>query len=552
MPESSEVSKAIYAEQLRLLYAALPLSIIATLFNAIILVLVMWPVVEQRYLLIWLTVMVIVMAIRGAILSGYKRRRNDNEIRQWGELFLFGTVSAALVWTCAIVFLFPTEHEYQFFLGFVIGGMTAGAVTSLSYQRTSFLSYMPLLLVPLAMRFFLEGETIQVAMATMVIAFMAVTMTASARIHRDTRQNIALRFEATSMQKALRQSEGKYQHIFESVPLGIAHFNDSGQILDSNHDFGELAGKHNHSLADWNLVKDSPDSYFSEAVASALREGAARYEGKASAIGGNDNTEIRVYLGAVKDEDEVHEGVAIVQDITEEKRLDKAKNEFVSSVSHELRTPLTSIIAVLGLLEGGQLGDLRDDTKEMLELAGRNSKRLLSLINDLLDMGRIEAGELALDMKVCPVMPLLKKAVEEMYPFAQQHEINLGLECDSMQQCIRVDEGRYSQTLLNLLSNAIKFSPAGSEVKVNAVIHKGNVRISVTDSGPGIPDEFQAQLFKRFTQYDASDTKSAGGSGLGLNISSELVSLMGGSLAYKTAQGKGSTFYIDFPEVDCG
>lgn len=551
MGESPEVSKAIYAEQLKLLYAGLPVSIIATLINSVIVLLVMWPVLDHSHLFIWLAIMTLVLLMRAGFLVGYRRRHNDSGLNHWSKLFIVGAIATAFVWMSFTLFLFPTKIEYQVFLCLVLAGTTAGAVTSLSFQRKSFLPYMVMLLIPLAIRFLLEGETIQLAMAAMVIAYMVFNLSASSRIYRDTRQNIALRFESTHMQKALRQSEGKYQHIFESVPLAIAHFNDAGRILDSNAEFAELAGKNSQTISKWNLIKDSPDEAFSKAVAAALRRGIARYEGNASVIGGSDEVEIRVHLGAVKSDEEAREGVAIIEDLTEDKRLEKAKNEFVSSVSHELRTPLTSIFAVLKLIQAGQLGDIKDEAGEMVEIAVRNSERLSSLINDLLDMGRIEAGELYLQAKTCSVMPVLKRAVEEMSPFAQQQNIDLQLQVSSMDYCINVDEGRYTQTLINLLSNAIKFSPAGTAVVVNAVLHDGKVRVSIKDSGPGIPEEFQPELFKRFTQYDASDTKSAGGSGLGLNISYGLVSLMGGALSYETSQADGTSFYIDFPLVEC-
>jgi PAS domain S-box-containing protein len=551
MSESPEVSKAIYAEQLKLLYAGLPLSIIATLINSVILLLVMWSVLDHSHLLVWLAMMSFVLLTRAGFMVGYKRRQNDYGLNHWSKLFIVGAIATAFVWMSFTLFLFPTKIEYQVFLCLVLAGTTAGAVTSLSYQRVSFLPYMAMLLIPLAIRFLLEGETIQLAMAAMVFVFMVFNLSASGRLYRDSRQNIAMRFESTHMQKALRQTEGKYQHIFESVPLAIAHFNAAGQILDSNAEFVELAGKNSQSISKWNLIKDSPDEGFSKAVEAGLRRGIARYEGKASVIGGSDEVEVRVHLGAVKAEDEAHEGVAIFEDLTEDKRLEKAKNEFVSSVSHELRTPMTSIIAVLKLMQAGKLGDIKDKAGEMVEIAVRNSERLLSLINDLLDIGRIEEGELYLDTKACSVTSVLKRAVEEMSPFAQQQNIDLQLQCSSMEHCINVDEGRYTQTLTNLLSNAIKFSPAGTAVIVNVVLHDGNVRVSIKDSGPGIPDEFQSELFKRFTQYDASDTKSAGGSGLGLNISYGLVRLMGGALWYETSPAEGTTFYIDFPLVEC-
>jgi PAS domain S-box-containing protein len=240
--------------------------------------------------------------------------------------------------------------------------------------------------------------------------------------------------------------------------------------------------------------------------------------------------------------------LGIASDISERRKVDRLKNEFISTVSHELRTPLTSIRGALGLMAGGALGELPDKARELVEIANKNSERLTLLINDILDIEKIASGQMKFDLRPHPLMPLVGQAVEANAAYGEQFGVAFRLTGAVADGMIRVDGDRLLQVLYNLLSNAAKFSPAGAEVDVAVERRGAHLRVSVTDRGPGIPEAFRDRIFQKFSQADASDTRQRGGSGLGLSISKAIVERMGGRIGFETEAGAGSTFHFDFPE----
>jgi len=239
---------------------------------------------------------------------------------------------------------------------------------------------------------------------------------------------------------------------------------------------------------------------------------------------------------------------AIVRDITERKQMDKMKNEFVSTVSHELRTPLTAIRGSLGLINGGAVGEISPKVSELLKLAGNNTDRLLLLINDILDMQKIESGEMDFNYRDMDLMSFLEKTLEENRPYGEQFGVEYVLKSELTNVILYADQNRMKQVMANLLSNASKFSPRGGEVEINiSQPSEDFVRISVRDFGEGIPEEFQPKLFEKFTQSDSSTTRQKGGTGLGLSISREIVEHNGGRIHFVSKEGQGSTFMIDLP-----
>lgn len=243
--------------------------------------------------------------------------------------------------------------------------------------------------------------------------------------------------------------------------------------------------------------------------------------------------------------------VGAVHDLTERRKVDRLKGEFISTVSHELRTPLTSIRGSLGLLQGGALGELPGKAGELVQMANENAVRLSMLINDLLDFEKLEYGGLEMQLVNCPLQPLLERAVSVNRGFAQRFDVRVVL-CDLPAETlwVRVSEQRLLQVLTNLLSNAIKFSPADEQVEVSLErMAPDRVRISVRDHGPGIADEFRERIFERFAQADASSTRSHPGTGLGLYIARSMVEKMGGSIGFTTRRDAGTTFYFELPLV---
>ena len=240
---------------------------------------------------------------------------------------------------------------------------------------------------------------------------------------------------------------------------------------------------------------------------------------------------------------------AILRDITEIKEIEQMKNEFISLVSHELRTPLTSIRGSLGLIAGGVMGELPEKVGSLIDIASNNSERLVRLINDILDIEKIEAGKMAFDLQPQAVLPLIEQAVEGNTSFAKKCGVRFEVVNEVPGAKVSVHADRIRQVLDNLLSNAIKFSPEEEAVEIAITREGEHIRVSVSDRGPGVSKEFQAQIFEKFSQADSSTTRSKGGTGLGLSISKAIVERHQGIIGYDNQPGEGATFYFELPEI---
>lgn len=238
--------------------------------------------------------------------------------------------------------------------------------------------------------------------------------------------------------------------------------------------------------------------------------------------------------------------VVAFQDVTERRRLDRMKDEFISTVSHELRTPLTALRAALGLIAGGALEKRPEKRAQMMDVAIGNCDRLVRLVNDILDFERMGAGRLPMRFQEVEAKDLLRRATDLQHPSAQK--AGIGFLVDAPPLALWVDEDRILQTLGNLISNAIKFSPAGTEIVLRARVQSATEAIlSVEDKGRGIPPEKLDIIFERFQQVDASDSRDMGGTGLGLAICRNIVRQHGGRIWAESVVGKGSTFYFTVP-----
>lgn len=236
--------------------------------------------------------------------------------------------------------------------------------------------------------------------------------------------------------------------------------------------------------------------------------------------------------------------ICVVRDITERKRIDKIKSEFVSTVSHELRTPLTSISGALGLIAGGVLGEIPVAAKQMINMAAKNALRLSLLINDLLDMDKMAAGKMPLNLQKQPLMPLIRQAMEFISSYGEQYQVSFRIIAEADVR-VTVDADRLTQVLNNFLSNAAKFSPHGSQVQIAVQRMNGVVRVAVINKGSGISESFREHIFEKFSQADSSDTRKSGGTGLGLAISEELIEHMNGVIGFDSLEGQGATFYFE-------
>lgn len=235
------------------------------------------------------------------------------------------------------------------------------------------------------------------------------------------------------------------------------------------------------------------------------------------------------------------------RDISERKRIEQMKEEFISTVSHELRTPLTSIHGSIGLINTGKVGDLSPQVAKLLGIAERNSVRLKKLIDDILDIQKIESGRMKFDLKPLDLKPLLEVSIEDIKSFGDQFHVDFLLDDIEPGTIVRADSDRLKQVMNNLLSNAAKFSPPNSSVEISMKENDGVIRVEVRDNGPGIPVDFRDKIFDRFTQEDSTMTRERGGSGLGLNITRSIVEMHGGEIGFETELDIGTIFYFELP-----
>ncbi|HEX8835010.1 MAG TPA: ATP-binding protein [Abditibacteriaceae bacterium] len=364
---------------------------------------------------------------------------------------------------------------------------------------------------------------------------------------------------------ALRASEVKYRTLFERAQDLILSVGPDGRFYFANPVWKKTLGYSDKHLAQMHLLdvvapshRDEFAAHFEMAVRGC---GAKAFDSVFVSITGC-LIEVSGSFHALQGEDGLAAIGAIFHDISEHKAVERLKSEFVSTVSHELRTPLTSIRGSLGLLMGGVTGEIPSAARSMVEVAYNNSERLVRLINDILDIEKIEGGKVQFQMKPIPVLRFMRLVVESNLPYAVPMQVRFELDCPDNGLCVRADNDRLMQVMTNLLSNATKFSPTGGVVHIVVsstaatpdprrpkATSQSRVRIEVRDEGTGIPPEFRSRIFQKFAQADSSDTRRKGGTGLGLSISKALIEMMNGEIGFHSEPGRGSTFYIELPEL---
>ncbi|MBA3662077.1 MAG: response regulator [Gammaproteobacteria bacterium] len=239
---------------------------------------------------------------------------------------------------------------------------------------------------------------------------------------------------------------------------------------------------------------------------------------------------------------------SISRDITEWKKIQNMKNEFISVVSHELRTPLTSIQGSLSLLVAGVGGILPEKAQKLLQIGKQNSERLIRLINDILDVAKIESGKMELNITPCDIGRLVNEAIIANQSYAEQFGISVQLH-EQARGTVNADHDRLVQVITNLLSNAIKFSIPAGIVAVNINEHDNKIIVSVTNTGEAIPEEFQASIFNKFAQANTNSARKQTGTGLGLSISKDIIERLDGYIGFRLNKNKQTTFFFELPLV---
>lgn len=389
--------------------------------------------------------------------------------------------------------------------------------------------------------------------------------------NRNLQQEINVRMQAEA---ALRQSEEQLRLITNALPVLIAYVDDQQQYRFNNQAYEEWLGQSPADIYGQHLQQIWGNECYQRMqthVEAALAGQVVAYENDIVLKNGNVRSVDATYIPHREGDKTVKGFFALTSDISDRKAIERMKDEFISVISHELRTPLTSLHSALKILATGRLGNLSAEGQQMLAIADESTERLVRLVNNVLDLQRIESGKVVMEPQACNAASLITQAAEAMQAMAQQHEITLVTQAEQIS--FWADADYILQTLTNLLSNAIKFSSPGGTVWLTATQDKqaklhaqstvnGHMEASyspqssspevvfrVRDEGQGIPADQLERIFERFQQVDSSDSRKKGGTGLGLAICRKIIEQHKGRIWAESTPGSGSTFAFTLPTL---
>jgi PAS domain S-box-containing protein len=352
----------------------------------------------------------------------------------------------------------------------------------------------------------------------------------------------------------LFESEKRLRVILDNVVDGIVSMDEHGIVMALNPAAENIFGYRAAEVIGRNVKCLMPEPYQSEHD-GYLNNYRTTGERKIIGIGREveglraDGSQVPLELWVVEvEQDNEHMFIGMLRDISERQQVDRMKKEFVSTVSHELRTPLTSIKGSLGLVSGGALGEIPAEAHSMIDIAINNSDRLMLLINDLLDIEKIESGKMDFHIEPINVMAFISDVLSANQGYADEQKVLFKVTHEEPGAMVLGDAGRLMQVMANLISNAAKYSPKSDYVEIAVHRMNGNIEIGVRDHGPGIPEAFRARIFEKFAQADSSDTRRVGGTGLGLSITRAIIECHDGRIDYESEAGVGARFFFELAE----
>lgn len=374
---------------------------------------------------------------------------------------------------------------------------------------------------------------------------------------RDAPRLIGTQFDITDLRHArdaLKLSEARFRMVLEDAPVGMAVMDEKGVFTGVNAALTTLCGHEQSALEQGmrlaDLLSRKDFVQMSRDIRALLTSGVAKTY--------HNQFRLRTRSGELRwglfnfswiYDDSRDGNVYIVQivDISDQKRVEKIKSEFVATVSHELRTPLTSIKGALSLLEGTAMQNMPDTSKRLLEIASVNADRLTTLVNDILDLEKISSGDIPFECEEVSLLQIVGHTIDQMQETARAHENTLVVLNRPEDLMVHVDAVRLQQVLVNLVSNACKFSDPDTPVTVRCERSGSEAIVYVINTGPPVPESFQGAVFDAFTQADASDTRSKGGTGLGLNIAQHIIKRSGGRIGFHETGDRQIEFWFTCP-----
>ncbi len=580
MPEAEAIDAAlIRADQTNLLYLQLPRALAVNLAVAAVLSMLIWSQVPTATLALWWLAL---LAVCGGWLALYHARRRHRAPGDpaWLTRFAAGALCAGAAWGIGGMLLFRAiADEERMLLAFVLAGVLAGGIPLLSAVWQVYAAYALAFAVPIGYVLLTAQNSVLVAAGLLLPLFLLVNLGSALQLSTSVAQALRMRRayraaagERSTLEAQLVEQLEQLAHAHEEIaasgrklalyvdraPIAVFEVDAQGTILNANPMAESMFGFPALEIEGRSLqrVLFAPDRPLLAATEwRDFVKAGVPLAGRHAPCLRSDALEILCEFSLtplVGPDGDLVSVIVHCQDITQQVEAERIKQEFTSTLSHELRTPLTSIIGSLQLVNAGILGELSQDVLELTTVAERNAQRLLDIINDILDIEKIESGRFTLLVETIQLPELVKDSVVLNRAFAERHKVGLEFADLGEPLAVAVDRKRLLQVITNLISNAAKFCGEGEKVEVSVRREAGMARIAVDDRGPGIPPEFRNRIFSRFAQADSSYTRKKGGTGLGLAISKRLTELMGGSIGFADREGGGTRFFIDLPIAEGG
>lgn len=540
-------------QQLALLYAAVPSSLLATLFGCFVAILIYQTQISPLRLYSWVGLMLAVAVLRLLQFRSYRRAAPSPEQRDgWFVKFRIGALLQAFAVGSAGLLLFSFDNSsYQMLLALMIVSIGAFATTTLAPHRPIVVAFLLIAMSPIVlMVFFLQTEVTRY-ISLILVLLTAMLVFSSLRIHKTLADTIRLGIEARYREERLRDFQQRLSMFVEATPLAVIEWNLARSIIVWNPAAELIFG---YRREESSILKPADFMYNrSDVGMDAMWEQAVTRQGHSHAVLENRRHDGSLILcewintPLIDANDQVVGVISLVQDVTQRIANERLKNEFVSIVSHELRTPVTAIKGGLGLLASGILADDPQQSRELLDVALLNTNRLQMLINDILDVDKLESGKMEYRFRDCELVPLIDEVIAANASYAMQFGVTVH-KTDMPPAClVHIDPDRIFQVLTNLLSNAVKFSLRGGEVSISVQLRSRSCLVGVTNIGEVIPDADRERMFTKFFQRDSSTTRAKGGTGLGLYICQKILREHGSTLDFSSSQAQGTTFFFELP-----
>ena len=526
----------------------------------------------------WWGIVLFITASSAALVIAYRRASDRGEQpEQWLRWLGIAALANGANWGFAAAVFFPSHaDEQQVFLAFLLAGMMSAGIPVYAASWPIFAVYAAGIVAPFTYVLATFGNKLFTELALLVPMFYAINVAIAYRLsdvfHSGYRLrraygrltddysvlNQRLERQLVELEEARRQVEasGRKLALFaERAPIAVLELDPNALVTQANPAAELLFGYATAELIGApvkRIVRPEFHAEFDRLWSTMI---ASREPVAAIKIGNprRDGQELICEWAVtplVNPEGTIISVIAQGQDVTQQLEAERMKKEFTSTLSHELRTPLTSIIGSLQLINSGVMGEVEKDVAELTVVAERNGQRLLDLINDILDIEKIESGKLTMMPELFAMDELVREAMLLNKAFGERFKVRFDAHGDLAGGKVVADRKRLLQVMTNLLSNAAKFSPEGATVDIEMRTDGWAIRVAVQDRGPGIPEAFRSRIFGRFAQADSTASRQKGGTGLGLAICKRLVELMQGHIGFDDREGGGTSFWFELPRAE--